>query len=276
MTDQTRAGKTALVTGGTGGIGFHIAAALARLGMGVLVAGRDPDRAQAALIQLRSDAGHDDVHALLADGASIRENVRLAQEVERRVGDLDVLVNNVGGGASAERRETTEGLEHGLALNFAGPFALTTLLVPLLSRDGGGRIVNVVSSAYAMWTRDPLADVHSRGRYVWLEAHGHAKLLSLLATLALSRHLAASGIAINAVNPGMAWTPGTAALTPAAVPHWRFIWPVVRWVQRRASDARNTGPRAGHPRRRSRDDTSTDCARSVCRRVFWTPACRTR
>ena len=99
MTAPTHAGKTALVTGGTAGIGFHIAAALARLGMEVLVTGRDPDRAQAALTQLRSHAGHDDVHALLADGASIRENVRLAQEVERRVGHLDVLVNNVGGGA---------------------------------------------------------------------------------------------------------------------------------------------------------------------------------
>jgi len=40
---------------------------------------------------------------------------------------------------------------------------------------------------------------------------------------------------VNAVNPGMAWTPGTQALTPAAVPAWRFIWPLVRAFQRRAS-----------------------------------------
>jgi NAD(P)-dependent dehydrogenase (short-subunit alcohol dehydrogenase family) len=108
MTARTHAGKTALVTGGTAGIGFHISAALARLGMRVLVTGRDPDRAQAALAQLRLHAGHDNAPALLADGASIRENIGLAQEVERRVGRLDVLVNHGGGGASAERRETPE------------------------------------------------------------------------------------------------------------------------------------------------------------------------
>jgi NAD(P)-dependent dehydrogenase (short-subunit alcohol dehydrogenase family) len=42
-------------------------------------------------------------------------------------------------------------------------------------------------------------------------------------------------IAVCAVNPGMAWTPSTQALTPAAVPAWRLVWPVVRWFQRRAS-----------------------------------------
>ena len=64
--------------------------------------------------------------------------------------------------------------------------------------------------------------------------HGAAKLLNLLWTFALARDLADSGVVVNAVNPGMAWTPGTQALTPEAVPAWRYIWPVVRFFQKRA------------------------------------------
>ena len=55
----------------------------------------------------------------------------------------------------------------------------------------------------------------------------------MLATLAYARALRHAGIQLFAVNPGMAWTPGTRALTPDAVPAWRFMWPVVRAVHRR-------------------------------------------
>jgi NAD(P)-dependent dehydrogenase (short-subunit alcohol dehydrogenase family) len=136
---------------------------------------------------------------------------------------------------SPERRETAEGLEDNLARNVAGPLALTLGLLPLLQRSQPSRIVDVVSSAYKMWKGDPLADLEARERYVPLEVHGRAKQLNILAVLALSRRLAGTGVTINAVNPGMAWTPATEALSPAAVPQWRFIWPVVRWFQRSAS-----------------------------------------
>jgi hypothetical protein len=85
-----------------------------------------------------------------------------------------------------------------------------------------------------MWTRDPFDDLQSRERYIFIDAHARAKLLNLLFTLALARKLAGKAL-VNAVNPGMAWTPGVAALTRPAVPQWRFVWPIVRWVQRRAS-----------------------------------------
>jgi NAD(P)-dependent dehydrogenase (short-subunit alcohol dehydrogenase family) len=70
-----------------------------------------------------------------------------------------------------------------------------------------------------------------------ITAYAHAKLLNLLWTLALARRLDGAGVVVNATNPGMAWTPGTQALTPDAVPAWRWIWPLVRLLQRRASPA---------------------------------------
>lgn len=234
--DQSRPShRTALVTGGTGGIGFHIAAGLARTGIHVLVTGRNPATGHEAVEQLRQKAGHNGVELLLADASLVRENVRLAELVRGRFGQLDVLVNNVGGGGFAQRLETAEGTEATLALNFVGPFALTTHLLPLLASASSARIVNIVSSAFGMWKRDPFDDLNAQQRYVGIEAYAHAKLLNVLASLALSRHLASSTIAVNLVNPGMAWTAGVAALTPEAVPQWRFVWPIVRWFQRRAS-----------------------------------------
>jgi NAD(P)-dependent dehydrogenase (short-subunit alcohol dehydrogenase family) len=154
--EKSGAHRTALVTGGTGGIGFHIAAGLARTGMHVLVTGRNSATGHKAVEQLKQQAGHTAVELLLADASLVRENVRLTEQVSRRLGHLDVLVNNVGGGASAERRETAEGLEAALALNFVGPFALTTHLLPQLARASTARIVNLVSSAFEMWKARPV------------------------------------------------------------------------------------------------------------------------
>jgi len=228
-------GKSAVVTGGTAGIGFHTALGLARLGARVLVTARDDARGRAAIAQMRAMAGHADVDLLIADASAVCASAELAAAITHRFSRLDILVNNAGGGAFAQRTETQEGFEAILALNFIGPFALTTRLLPLLSCSGPTRVVNVVSSSFKMWTRDPFDDLQSRQRYVFIEAHARAKLLNLLFTMALARKLSSDGVIVNAVNPGMAWTPGVAALTPPTVPQWRFVWPLVRWVQRRAS-----------------------------------------
>jgi NAD(P)-dependent dehydrogenase (short-subunit alcohol dehydrogenase family) len=141
--------KTAVVTGGTAGIGFHTAAALADQGARGIVTGRHFDRGYAAVKELRRIAGHERVLFLAGDASSISENRRLTESIARRCGSLDILVNNVGG-VYADRRETREGIEATLALNFLAPFVLTEGLLSLLHRSRGGRIVNVVSCAFQM------------------------------------------------------------------------------------------------------------------------------
>jgi NAD(P)-dependent dehydrogenase (short-subunit alcohol dehydrogenase family) len=227
-------GKTVLVTGATSGIGFHTAQALAGLGARLLVTGRDETRGRQAVGELRRRAGHDGVDFVAVDHATVGANRVLAALVTSSVARLDVLVNNVGG-LYARRWETDDGYEGTLAMNFVGPFALTEGLLPLLRRSAPGRIVNVVSSAFAMWKRDPFAALDFKEGYVGIEAYARAKLLNVLWTLALARRLESAGVAVNATNPGMAWTRQTQAITPEAVPAWRLIWPLVRWMQRRAS-----------------------------------------
>jgi NAD(P)-dependent dehydrogenase (short-subunit alcohol dehydrogenase family) len=98
--------------------------------------------------------------------------------------------------------------------------------------------VNMNSSAYKMWKGDPFRDLQSQEAYVGIRAHARAKLLNLIWTVALADELRQGEVTVNAVNPGSAWTPGIAALTPDAVPFWRPIWPIVRFFQRRGSPAK--------------------------------------
>jgi NAD(P)-dependent dehydrogenase (short-subunit alcohol dehydrogenase family) len=138
----------------------------------------------------------------------------------------------------SRREETEDGFEASLALIFLGPYALTSGLRRLLLTSAPARIVNMNSSAYKMWEGDPLRDLQSEEKYVGIRAHARAKLLNLIWTVALARELEGRGVTVNAVNPGSAWTPGTTALTPEAVPFWRPIWPIVRFFQRRGSPAK--------------------------------------
>ena len=230
-------GTTALVTGGTGGIGLHTASGLAALGARVIVTGRDHRRGTDATAQIRAHTGREQVSFIQVDHLTVGANQLLAEQLRNSLDRLDILVNNVGRVFPA-RQETADGYEATLALCFAGPVALTEAVLPLLARSRDARVVNMNSSAYKMWHRDPFDDIQSQRSYVGIQAHAHAKLLNLIWTFALAERLKDHGVSVNATNPGAAWTPGTAQLTPEAVPAWRYIWPVVRFFQRRGSPAK--------------------------------------
>jgi NAD(P)-dependent dehydrogenase (short-subunit alcohol dehydrogenase family) len=99
-------------------------------------------------------------------------------------------------------------------------------------------VVNMISSAYKMWHHGPFDDVQSQRAYVGIQAYAHAKLLNLTWAFALAEQLRPHEVAVNATNPGAAWTPGTAQLTPEAVSAWTYVWPLVRFFQRRGSRAK--------------------------------------
>jgi NAD(P)-dependent dehydrogenase (short-subunit alcohol dehydrogenase family) len=227
-------GKTVLITGATSGIGYQSALSLEAKGARVIITGRNEIRGQQAVDELCKKTNQDQIEFMAVDHSIIGDNRKLAESILTKLDRLDILINN-SGGIFSERLETKDGLEATLALNFLGPYVLTRRLQPLLIQNSSSRIININSSAHEMCKADPFEDIGWIKPYVGIEAYARAKLLNLLWTFALARKLNGLGVTINATNPGMAWTAGTQAMTAQAVPTWRFIWPIIRFIQRWAS-----------------------------------------
>ena len=199
--DASMAGKTVLVTGGTGGIGKATAIGLARLGARVGIVGRDATRAAAAASDIGSTSGNSSVDVFIADMSSQQEVRRLAAEVLDAYPRLDVLVNNVGG-FWAHRHTTADGLEHTFALNHLAPFLLTNLLLERLIASAPARVVTVSSGAQSMGRID-FDDLQGARKYSGQQAYNQSKLANVMFTYELARRLAGISVTATALHPGM-------------------------------------------------------------------------
>lgn len=227
-------GQTVLITGGTGGIGYQTARALARRGAQLIITGRDAEAGERAAVAIRRESGQGSVTFLQADHATVAGNQQLAEQVRANFPHLNVLVNNVGG-LYGTRWETADGYEATLAMNFLGPFTLTYELLGLLQGNAPARCINVVSAAFKMWKPDPFQDLHSTRRFISGDAYERAKLLNVLFSLALARRVPAEQVTVNLVHPGLSWTQMTQSMTSQTIPSLRLVWPLARLVQRRRS-----------------------------------------
>jgi retinol dehydrogenase-14 len=198
------AGKTVLVTGGTGGIGKATAIGLAALGARVGITGRDPARTEAAAADIRATPGSPAVDAFAAD-MSVQAGVRrLAAQVLDTYPRLDVLVNNAGG-FWAHRHVTADGLEHTFALNHLAPFLLTSLLLDRLTASAPARILNVSSGAHAGGRID-FDDLQGERNYSGQRAYSQSKLASVMFTYELARRLEGTGVTATVLHPGVVRT----------------------------------------------------------------------
>ena len=198
------AGKSVLVTGGTGGIGKATAIGLAGLGARVGITGRDQARTEAAVAGIRAAAGSPAVDAFAAD-MSVQTGVRrLAAQVLDTYPRLDVLVNNVGG-FWAHRHVTADGLEHTFALNHLAPFLLTNLLLDRLTASAPARIVTVSSGAHARGRID-FGDLQGERNYSGQRAYSQSKLANVMFSYELARRLDGIGVTVTVLHPGVVRT----------------------------------------------------------------------
>ena len=195
------AGRTVLITGGTGGIGRATAVGLASLGARVGITGRDRVRAEAAAAAIAKEAGNPAVDVFVADLSSQAEVRRMAAEVLATYPRLDVLVNNVGGFWS-HRHLTADGLERTFALNHLAPFLLTSLLLERLRSSAPARIVTVASAAQGMGNVD-FDDLMGERTYSGQRAYNQSKLANVMFTYELARRLDGTGVTATVVHPGM-------------------------------------------------------------------------
>ncbi len=199
------AGKTAVVTGASSGIGLPTAVGLARLGASVALVARDRAKGEAALAAVREASAPGATSRLfLADLGSLAQVRRLAQELLAALPRIDVLVNNAGA-IHATRKESPDGHELTLAVNHLAPFLLTNLLLPRLRASAPARVVTVSSEAHRIGPLD-LDDLEARRGYSAMRVYGRSKLANVLFANELARRLAGTGVTSNSLHPGVVAT----------------------------------------------------------------------
>ena len=196
------AGRTVLVTGGSGGIGRATALGLAAMGAHLAITGRDRGRTEDAAREIRAAGGQVDV--FVADLSCQAQVRRLAGEVLQRLSRIDALVNNAGGYWNT-RHVTADGLERTFALNHLAPFLLTSLLLGRLKHSAPARVVTVSSNVQAIGRID-FDDLQGERSYSGARAYNQSKLANVLFTYELARRLQGTSVTANALHPGVVRT----------------------------------------------------------------------
>jgi len=227
------AGRTAVVTGATAGIGFATAKALGERGAHVVLAVRDEARGAEAAARI---AGSTAVARL--DLAALDSVRRAAADIVERYPRVDLLVNNAALW-SPTRAETGDGFELQFGVNHLGHFAFTGLLLGRMLASPGSRIVTVSSVSHRGGRLD-LADLPMAAGYQHGAAYARSKLANLLFAFELQRRLVAVGAAAAslAAHPGGVWTSLFRGANPKLLVHTlgrlmtqspeRGAWPILR------------------------------------------------
>ncbi|OAA27785.1 dehydrogenase of unknown specificity, short-chain alcohol dehydrogenase like [Frankia sp. EI5c] len=199
-------GRTAVITGANSGIGFETAKVLAARGATVVMACRNPVKAQDALDSIRSATPDADISVLQMDLNSLT-SVRKAAEAlvgERPV--IDVLINNAGV-ILLPYGKTEDGFEQHFGINHLGHFAFTALVLGAVAAAEAGRVVTVGSNGHLFGKMD-FDDPHFTRKYSPFKGYARSKLANLQFAYELQRRLTAAGSPVQslAAHPGGANT----------------------------------------------------------------------
>jgi 3-oxoacyl-[acyl-carrier protein] reductase len=202
VTARALEGKTAVVTGGSRGIGAAVAALLAERGAAVVVSARDADRLEVAVKELEAIGA---AAIGVAGDVSRREDAeRVVDTARERFGRVDILVNNAGitrDGLLLRMKD--EDWDRVLEVNLRGAFVMTRAASKVMVRQKGGRIINMSSAAGVMGNAGQTNYSASKAGLIGF-------------TKAAARELSHWGILVNAVAPGLIETDMAAAISATA------------------------------------------------------------
>jgi NAD(P)-dependent dehydrogenase (short-subunit alcohol dehydrogenase family) len=201
---QDLAGRVILVTGATDGIGKAAATELAKRGATLTIVGRNEQKTERVLAELKAGSGNPNLDLLLCDLSRMADVKRAAEQFKAKHDRLDVLVNNAG---ATFKKPTLgpDGFELTFALNHLAYFQLTTSLLDLLRRTPGARVVSTSSSMQARGKLD-LARTPTSLEGSGPNAYATSKLANILFTKELQRRLTGTGVTANCFEPGMVRT----------------------------------------------------------------------
>ena len=191
--------STAIIRGGTSGIGRAVANKLAPLGIHVLVVGRNAERGKRTIDEIRAAGGRAVFFSSdLRDVSGARAVAKKAVELGN--GHVDILINNAGIFPFGPTHEMTEELFDSVySLNVKAPYFLVAELAPLMAKRGKGAIVNISTMA---------ADYGAPG----MSLYGSSKAAINLLTKTWAAEYGPKGVRVNAVSPGPTRTEGTEAM----------------------------------------------------------------
>jgi 3-oxoacyl-[acyl-carrier protein] reductase len=201
-TGKALAGKVAIVTGGSRGIGLAIARSLAEDGASVVVSGRDAARLDAAVKELEALGAP--ALAVAADAGKREDVDRLIEVTRERFGRIDVVVNNAG--ITRDQllvRMKDDDWDQVIDTNLRGVFLMTRAAAKVMMRQRSGRIIGIASTAGAMGNAGQVNYSAAKAGVIGL-------------TKAAARELAHWNILVNAVAPGLIETDMTAAIPAEA------------------------------------------------------------
>jgi NAD(P)-dependent dehydrogenase (short-subunit alcohol dehydrogenase family) len=199
-------GRIAIVTGANIGLGFETALALAGKGITVVLACRNSAKAEAAKAAILASHPKATITCMALDLGSLKSVRAFATAYRKRHATLDLLINNAGI-MMPPFSLSEDGFESQLAANYLGHFALTGLLLPLIVKTPGSRIVSLSSLAHH-WSGIRFHDLNATRRYDKRLAYGQSKLACLMFAYELQRRLAKAGHGTLSVaaHPGVSST----------------------------------------------------------------------
>ncbi|KAJ3092763.1 hypothetical protein HK100_006847 [Physocladia obscura] len=197
------AGKTALVTGGSSGIGFEVSKTLAAKGASVFIAARNKQKAIAATIAIRQLVPTADVNVIRLDLADLDETKRSALMIAQNIGKIDILVANAGVFSLDSASFSADGYESHFQTNHLGHFMLVRGLMPVILKAHAPRIV-VISSALQRKCVSSGIDYDSlttKKNYSGVYLYGQSNLANALFATELNERYS-DKVFVNSVHPG--------------------------------------------------------------------------
>ncbi len=218
-------GQTAVITGGGSGIGRAVALALAGAGATVVICGRRTGPLDRVVAEIRAGGGQ--ALAVPADVSQAEDVERLVRATLDTFGTVDILVNNAGiGGGDFIHQHDIDAWDRIIAVNLRGPFLLARSVLPLMRRQGRGRIVNISSES-------------GLEHYPGNGAYGVSKhALNALGEY-IQRENQELGIQVNTICPGMVLTEmseGSPGLNESKCLRPEEIADLVLWLLTRQSN----------------------------------------
>ncbi|MEP0841249.1 MAG: SDR family oxidoreductase [Phycisphaerae bacterium] len=204
MTTKDLAGKVILITGATDGIGKAAAMEFAKRGASLTIVGRNKEKTERVLAELKAASGNQDVDFLICDLSRLADVRRAADEFKAKHDRIDVLANNAGATFKAPLLGP-DGFELTFALNHLAPFQLTLSLLDLIRKTPGARVVSTSSAMQARGKLDLETTPTSLAGW-GPNAYATSKLANILFTKELQRRLAGTTASANCFEPGMVRT----------------------------------------------------------------------